>query len=275
MWPGGGGNVEGFGRMSVALWVGDNLYDPSHMKYIPVAMKFACSDTKNYHGLPIQSYIAQPISNKVVELYSQFLDQHQADIQLKFEEELKKSINIQKTICNIIRDEVLINCVKMVRDHVAELVTQAIQTSVSNQISITATHTTAQHVAAASMLGPAAWAVGGLALYKILALPKTLEKKLGTEIQTILTGNFSQWSSDMLKRAFDDLIDPKKLVKSIGASMLDSVVIPGAYDVFGNQVVVGELKDHMDLIEEIADRARITNPIGLERPLNDCLAVST
>jgi hypothetical protein len=150
------GMVENYGKMAVALWVGDTLYDPSHMAYIPVMTRFAFSDSKTYHELPIRSYIAQPVSNKVVELYSQFLDQHEANIQLKFEEELKKNINFQQTVYNIIRDEVLSRCVTITRDHVAKLVTQAIQTSISNQVSMTATHATTQHVAASSMLGPAA-----------------------------------------------------------------------------------------------------------------------
>jgi hypothetical protein len=118
--------VENYGKIPVALRVGDTLYDPSHMAYIPVVTRFAFSDTKTYHELPIRSYVAQPVSNKVVELYSQFLDQHQADIQLKFEEELKKNINVQQIFYNIIRDEVLSRCVTIARDHVAGMVTQAI-----------------------------------------------------------------------------------------------------------------------------------------------------
>ena len=262
--------VEGYGKMAVALWVGDTLYDPSHLNYIPVVTRFAFSDTKAYHELPIQSYVAQPISERVIELYSQFLAQHQADIQLKFEEELEKNFMLEQTVYNIIRDEMLSRCVKITRAHVANMVVQAMQTSVVSQVSMTATQAAAQHVAVASTINPAAgWVVGGLALYKILTLPRTLGKKLGVDIQTILNGNFGQWTDDVLQRAFEDLIDPKKFMKSVGGPMLDSVVVTGVQDAFGNPVDVGELKDDVDLIKKIAEEVHIIKPGGPEKPPDD------
>jgi hypothetical protein len=131
-----------------------------------------------------------------------------------------------------------------------------------------ATHATAQHVAASSMLGPAAWAVGGLALDNILTLPKTLGKKIGTGIQTVLNGDFDQWTGDVLQKAFDELLDPKKFTKCVGASMRGNVLIPGVVDTFGNPVEVEDLKDEVGLLEKIADEVHTTNSIGMAGRLN-------
>lgn len=111
---------------------------------------------------------------------------------------------------SIIRAELFSRCVEITRDHIANLVGQAIQTSVSNQVSIAAAHTTAQHVAASSVLGPAAGVAPGLALYKAFTLPETLGRKLVMEIEKISNGNFSQWTEYIFQKAFDDLLDSKK-----------------------------------------------------------------
>jgi len=255
--------VEKSGRMAVALWAGETLYEPSHMNYILVVTSFICSDAKTYHGLEIRSYLAELIATKVVRLYSSYLSEHEADIRLNFDGELKKNTHLQQSIYNIIRAKLLSRCVEITRDHIANLVGNAIQTSVSNQVSIAAAHATAQHVAASSVLGPAAGVVAGLALYKIYMLPKTLGRKLGLEIQEILNGNFSQWTEDVLQKAFDDLIDSKKFAKSVGASMLDNVVITGVQDTLGNPVDVGDIKDEVELIGDVVEEMHIGKPTGL------------
>ncbi|KAN0112382.1 hypothetical protein V8E51_005333 [Hyaloscypha variabilis] len=204
--------------------------------------------TLTYHGLAIRSYLAELIATKVVRLYSSYLSEHEADIILNFDGELKKNTHLQQSIYNIIRAELLSRCVEIMRDHVANLVGNAIQTSVSNQVSLAAAHATAQHVAALSVLSPAARLAAGLALYKMYTLPKTLGRKLGVEIQKILNSNFSQWTEDVLQKSFDDLLDSKKFVKSVGVQ-----------GTLGNPVDVGDLKDELELIGDVAKEMHIGN----------------
>ena len=83
------------------------------------------------------------------------------------------------------------------------------------------------------------------------------------EIQKILNGNFSQWTEDMLQRAFDDLLDSKKFVKSVGTSILNDVVITGVQELLGNPVDVGDLKDEVELIGDVAKEIHVGNPTGL------------
>jgi hypothetical protein len=84
-----------------------------------------------------------------------------------------------------------------------------------------------------------------------------------------LNGNFDQWTGDVLQKAFNELLDSKKFIKSVGASMLGNVLIPGVVDTFGNPVEVGDLKDEVELIEKIADEVHMANSIGMGRRLND------
>ncbi|PMD45663.1 hypothetical protein L207DRAFT_578569 [Hyaloscypha variabilis F] len=207
------------------------------------ALGYRTTNNGLYHGLAIRSYLAEPIATKVVTLYSSYLGEHEADIRLIFNRELKKNTHLNQSIYNIIRAELLSQCVEITRDHFANLVGNAIQTSVSNQVSIAAAHVTVQHVAASSALSPAAGLVAGLALYKMFTLPKTLGRKFGMEIQNVLNGNFSQWTEDVLQKAFDACSIRRRV-----------------QDTLGNPVDIGDLKDEVELIRDVAKEMHIGNP---------------